>query len=186
MLRDALIDWGAFLELNGEIFDYDFVIRKVTDLLDIRKIDNIKTVFIDLLRVIFKRDAKQHLQCMIKQYFIYEQRSIAIFKLFTLVKHHYEFLVVKFVNARNSYIESKGYSDDYVDSIKGKKTNYWFYLPAYNNFPESLVDFQTISYVSRLDLEQYKNSRILSLSALGRHNLGWALSVYFSRPVDTE
>jgi hypothetical protein len=73
-----------------------------------------------------------------------------------------------------------------VDSIKGKKTNYWFYLPAYNNFPESLVDFQTISYVSRLDLEQYKNSRILSLSALGRHNLGWALSVYFSRPVDTE
>lgn len=69
--------------------------------------------------------------------------------------------------------------------IKKRKINYWFYLPEIEGvFEGSFADFQTMYYVPRKILENYKKNKILTLSDWGRHHLGWALSNYFGRPIE--
>jgi hypothetical protein len=69
--------------------------------------------------------------------------------------------------------------------IKKRKINYWFYLPEVEGLlGSSFADFQTMHYVPKKMLENYKKNKILTLSDWGRHHLGWALSNYFGRPIE--
>lgn len=74
-----------------------------------------------------------------------------------------------------------------VNSIKKRKTGYWFYLPKLDGvIDESIADFQTIYYIPREVLDKYKRNKIVTLSDWGRHHLGWALSGYFGRPIESK
>lgn len=76
------------------------------------------------------------------------------------------------------------FNKDETESIKERRTGYWFYLPKLENIiDESVADFQTIYYVPRDLLDQNKKNKILTLTDWGRHHLGWALGSYFGRPV---
>ena len=77
------------------------------------------------------------------------------------------------------------FNRDEIESIKKRKTGYWFYLPKLEGtIEDSVADFQTIYYVPRDFLESYKSKKFLALSDWGRHHLGWALSNYFGRPIE--
>jgi len=79
------------------------------------------------------------------------------------------------------------FSKNESESIKKRKTGYWFYLPKLDGIiEESIADFQTIYYVPRELLEKYKNNKVITLSDWGRHHLGWALGGYFGRPVESK
>jgi len=81
-------------------------------------------------------------------------------------------------------IENNITKKDEVDSIRKRKTGYWFYLPEMQGvLAESFADFQTMYYAPRNFVEQHKRNKILSLSDWGRHHLSWALSSYFGRPI---
>jgi hypothetical protein len=69
--------------------------------------------------------------------------------------------------------------------IKKRKIAYWFYLPKLEGIIEdSLVDFQTIIYVSVKFLDNFRNNKVLTMTDWGRHHLGWGLSNYFGRPIE--
>lgn len=82
------------------------------------------------------------------------------------------------------FISDNTINTDRAKSIRDRKIYYWFYLPEYEKVPESLADLQTMIYVSRAEIEKYLPKRIMSLSDLGRHHLGWSLATYFGRPVE--
>jgi ABC-type glutathione transport system ATPase component len=83
-------------------------------------------------------------------------------------------------------LESKGALKDGMDGlIRKRRVNYWFYLPALAGvMEESLVDFQHMHYISRSFAEDFKTTKLLSLSDWGNHHLGWALGAFFGRPVE--
>lgn len=69
--------------------------------------------------------------------------------------------------------------------IKKRKINYWFYLPKFESVIEdSLVDLQTIHYMPKVILDNYKQNKIITMTDWGRHHLGWALNNYFGRPIE--
>ena len=79
------------------------------------------------------------------------------------------------------------FSKDELIKIKKRRTGYWFYLPEIEGvLEESIADFQTIFYASRKLIENYKSNKIATLSDWGRHHLGWALSGYFGRPIESK
>jgi hypothetical protein len=84
----------------------------------------------------------------------------------------------------NEFVTDKAVNADRLRSIRERKIYYWFYLPGFNNLPESIADLQTMIYVPRTALEKHLSKRILSLSNLGRHHLGWTLANYFGRPIE--
>lgn len=74
-----------------------------------------------------------------------------------------------------------------VTLVKKRRMYQWFYLPKVDGVIEdSLADFQSIYYVPQTLVNQYKEKRLLSLSDWGRHHLGWALSAYFGRPIESK
>lgn len=79
------------------------------------------------------------------------------------------------------------FNKDEAESIRKRKTGYWFYLPKLENIlDESIADFQTIYYVPRDFLNQSKLNKIITLTDWGRHHLGWALSNHFGRPIESK
>ena len=79
------------------------------------------------------------------------------------------------------------FNKEETESIKKRKTGYWFYLPRQAiGIDESIADFQTIYYVPKDLLNQYKSNKILTLTDWGRHHLDWALSNYFGRPIESK
>jgi len=79
------------------------------------------------------------------------------------------------------------FNSDDTDSIKKRKTGYWFYLPPLDGvIEESIADFQTIYYVPRAVIDNYKKNKIVTMSDWGRHHLSWALNNYFGRPVENK
>jgi hypothetical protein len=84
-------------------------------------------------------------------------------------------------------LQDFSFKKDEVESIKKRKTGYWFYLPKLDGIiEESIADFQTIYYVSRGTLDVYKQNKISTLTDWGRHHLGYALSNYFGRPIESK
>ena len=72
---------------------------------------------------------------------------------------------------------------DTLRNLRSGKVYYWLYLPAYQSIiEESFVDLQQLMYVPRSKIEEYKTSRILSLSDLGRHHLAWSITNFIGRP----
>src|SRR3989344_4717785 len=69
-------------------------------------------------------------------------------------------------------VEDKEFTRSEFDSIKKRKTGYWFYLPELEGIvKESVADFQNIYYIPRSMLNKYKERKITSLSDWGRHHL---------------
>lgn len=70
--------------------------------------------------------------------------------------------------------------DENILKTKKKRVNYLFHLPPYNNFPDSVGDFQYINTIKKefLGIE----NRLVSLSDLGRNVLSFDLATFFSRP----
>jgi len=69
-------------------------------------------------------------------------------------------------------------------TIRARRTNYWFYLPQMDTvIQDSVVDLQMISYIPKQLVSPHLSSKVLSLSDWGRHHLAWALSTYFGRPI---
>jgi len=83
------------------------------------------------------------------------------------------------------FIEDNTLNADSVKSIRDRKNYYFFYLPAFNGLPESIADLQTIIYVPRAVITAHILNRIVPMSDLGRHHLGWSLANLFSRPATT-
>jgi hypothetical protein len=140
MLRDSIIDWGTFMQIHGSQPDYDLLLNEVSKLLDIKKTSSIRHSFIEVLSTLYKLPVEYHLQCMLKQYLIFETRSLSIFKLFNLIKHHFEHVVETFFKVRNSYIEEKKLSDklNNFDEL----VQYWTEMNnAYNYETSSVVLF---------------------------------------------
>ncbi len=80
-------------------------------------------------------------------------------------------------------LSNKGIKTDTLSSIKLRKTNYWFYLPALEGVVEdSVVDLQQIRSFPRETIESLKRTKIISLSDWGRHHLAWAIVNFFGRP----
>lgn len=74
-----------------------------------------------------------------------------------------------------------------IDSIKKRKTAYWFYLPPIVGIlDESIADFQTIYYIPRVLIGKYKQNKIITFSDWGRHHLAWAINSYFGRPIENK
>lgn len=86
------------------------------------------------------------------------------------------------VYSLKDFIEDNVLNKSTVESIRKRSVNYWFYLPEYKNLEESIVDLQTMVYVSRTTLGPYLSKRIIILSDLGRHHLSWSVVNYFGRP----
>jgi hypothetical protein len=84
-------------------------------------------------------------------------------------------------------IQGFGFNKDEVESIKKRRTGYWFYLPKLEGILEdSVADFQTVYYVPKDFLNSCKLSKFVTLSDWGRHHLCWALSNYFGRPIENK
>lgn len=105
MLRDSFIDWGTFLEVYHDNLDYEIMFDQVSKLLNIKENENLRDVMLPLVKKIYYLPADAHIACLMKQFMIYEPMSIAIHSLFNTIKHHFEFIVEKFIMARNMYIE---------------------------------------------------------------------------------
>jgi hypothetical protein len=81
-----------------------------------------------------------------------------------------------------------------LSDLRSRKRNYLFYLPklemrnetSFENetiINESFVDFQTIYYVKKDTIQNYKPNRVACMSDWGRHHLASALSIFFGRPI---
>lgn len=120
MMRNSLIEWSIFAEQLNESFDYDFVIKKVSDLLDIRNANLVHTPFINILKAIYHLEPEQHIYCMIKQFTIFESKSMSIFLLFNVMKHHFEYIIVKFLHLRNEYAARAKRAINDIEKLKDK------------------------------------------------------------------
>jgi hypothetical protein len=80
------------------------------------------------------------------------------------------------------FISANVVNADTARSIRERKKNHWFYLPAYGQLPESIADLQSMVYISQDIIGDYLSNRIASLSDLGRHHLAYSLSIFFGRP----
>lgn len=111
MLRDSLIDWGTFLEIYNDNLDFATLYDQMVKLLNVKENENLREMFIPLVKKIYHLDANAHMACMLKQFMIYEPVSIAVSSLFTTIKLHYESLVLRFLHARNKYILTNNLPD---------------------------------------------------------------------------
>lgn len=106
LLRDSFIDWGTFLEVYHDSVTYTDMFDQVTKLLNIKENENLRGIMLPIIKKIYHLPAEAHMACMLKQFMIYEPVSIAIYGLFTLLKHHFEDIVEQFVKSRNAYLLS--------------------------------------------------------------------------------
>jgi len=75
-------------------------------------------------------------------------------------------------------------SEKQATGLRHRKVDYWFYLPELEGvIEESYIDFQIMHYIPKDIIMNNLEKRFLSLSHWGRHHLGWALSVFFGRPI---
>jgi hypothetical protein len=110
MLRNSIIDWGAFLEVYNDNLNYVNMFDQVVKLLDIKENENLRDIMLPMVKKIYHLDVNAHLSCMMKQFMIYEPLSYAIHSLFNVIKHHFEFIVELFITERNKYIEKNALS----------------------------------------------------------------------------
>ena len=116
-LRDAILDWGTFLEVYDKSLDCRTLFDQVVKILDINK-DNLKETtkssnlseyMLPLVSRIYKLPLDMHMACLLKQFMLYEPVSIAIHSIFVTLKQHFEELVERFIQTRNDYLsEHKG------------------------------------------------------------------------------
>lgn len=93
-------------------------------------------------------------------------------------------IVICPVYAMEKIVSEQAIKTETLKSIRARRIKYWFYLPAFNDFPESIADFQTMTYVPRETVSAYLNKRDVILNDLGRHHLAWSLATYFGRPAE--
>ncbi len=118
-------------------------------------------------RSLFALEAKKQKMIILSQTCDVQRRThVIVCPVYPLA----EFITDRTINTKN------------VESIRARKNNYLFYLPAFESFPESIADFQTMTYVPRSVLQIYLLKREITLSDLGRHHLAWSLATYFGRP----
>ena len=116
MLRDNMIDWGTFLDVYRDNIDKEVLLAQATNVLNLKKSEVIKNNTVELLDVLYHLPAQAHLGCMVRQFYIFEPMSHAIFELFNTIRQHYEYIVELFINIRNNYISRKK---------TGNKLNNW-------------------------------------------------------------
>lgn len=92
MLQDTLLDWGAFLQNYKNSVTDNILIEQVSNIINIDNIDSIKKL-LECVKLIHKMPAKNHLNCMIKQYFAYENLSLAIHGIFTTLVEYIESMI---------------------------------------------------------------------------------------------
>lgn len=114
-LRNNLIDWGAFLEIYKKNTEYNAIYENATRLLNIKKGETSRSMFLPVLLKIYDLPAKNHLASMMKQFMLHEPVSIAIYSLFNSVKHHYEYLVKRYFLLRNKYVKKHKTNDNIVN-----------------------------------------------------------------------
>lgn len=92
--------------------------------------------------------------------------------------------VRKIQTLKDILLESKNPNtvENFIYQIKEKKIQYYFHLPAENNFEESYADLTTIVSINKTLLNI--DNRMLSLSAYSRHWLQYTLSAFLGRPFD--
>lgn len=93
-------------------------------------------------------------------------------------------LIISPIYKLDQFIIDNTINKNRAEAIRERRLYYLFYLPEFESLPESLVDLQTMIYVSREKIEQYLPNKIISLSDLGRHHLSWSLATYFGRPAE--
>jgi hypothetical protein len=82
-----------------------------------------------------------------------------------------------------SEMEGRGVKPDTLKDVRLRRINYWFYLPPLDGvLEESLVDLQQIKFSSRIDIDNRKSTKIITLNDWGRHHLAWSISNFFGRP----
>lgn len=115
MLRDSIIDWGTFLEVYNNNVEYRTMFDQIIKLLNIKENSTIHDMMLPLVKKIYHLPAIAHLASMLRQFMIYEPISIAIHATFNHIKHHYEYIVEKFVEIRNKYIKHNKLTAKYND-----------------------------------------------------------------------
>lgn len=106
MLRDSIIDWGTFLEVYNDNVEYRTMFDQIVKLLNIKENSTLHDMMLPLVKKIYHLPASAHIASMLRQFMIYEPMSIAIHATFNHIKHHYEYIVEKFVEIRNNYIKN--------------------------------------------------------------------------------
>jgi hypothetical protein len=137
MLRDSFIDWGTFLEIYNDNLTYTLMFDQMIKLLNIKENENLREFMIPLVKKIYHLPASAHMACMVKQFMVYEPLSVVIHGLFTTIKIHFEYIVDKFLNARNNYITINNLKDKPNDITALKK--YWENMDQQYNINSSSV-----------------------------------------------
>jgi len=110
-LRDLFIDWGTFLEVYDHNLNYANMFDQIIKLLNIKENKNLRDMLLPLVKKIYLLPAYAHITCMMKQFMLYEPVSIVIYSLFTLIRHHFEYIVERFIKLRDQYIKDHGLKD---------------------------------------------------------------------------
>lgn len=97
-----------------------------------------------------------------------------------------ENIIICPVYTLSELVETGAIGKGKLESVRGRKVNYWFYLPPEGDFPESIADFQTMLFVPRLSMDSFIDKKIISLNDFGRHHLAWGLAGYFGRPTEEQ
>jgi hypothetical protein len=126
LLRDSIIDWGTFLEIYEGSLNCRVMFEQVTRILDVKRGDKpadslVVSQMVPIVRQIYLMSAELHMGCLLKQFMLYEPVSVAVHAVFTILRSHFEDVVLHFVTARNAY---------WLSNAKAGKPNDWSKLIA--------------------------------------------------------
>src|SRR3989339_245369 len=94
-----------------------------------------------------------------------------------------ENVIIAPVYTIQTFKESGILTENKIDQVKKRRYGYLFYLPKLDGvLDDSIAYLQTMHYLPKDFVLNYKNNKILTMSDWGRHHLAWALSNYFGRP----
>jgi len=156
------LDWEKFLEINADNTD-DILFEQVTQLLDLSEINNIIDILLVMVKKVYMMPAKDHIKCMIKQFYIYEPVSLSMLSLFTSLKIHFEYLVTLYIKTRNSYIKNKNLNIETLNL--DKKIKEWEDINILNKLESSsiILKFFNGEFGVNLDAEGLDESKVLKL-----------------------
>ena len=110
LLRENLIDWGTFNEINCKECNDNMLIKQVVSLLSLKPVKTLDDLLI-VLEKTYNSDDNTILDDMMKQFLIYEPISLVLVNVFNVIKKHYESLIELFVDTRNKYIDKHHLKD---------------------------------------------------------------------------
>jgi hypothetical protein len=142
LLRNNIIDWGTFLEIYNNTYEYCDLVDQATKILDIsndkNQNQNVKDNILPILEKLYDAPPEHQIMCMMKQYFTYAPMSYAILDCFNMFKNHFENIVELFIETRNKYIKKNK-----LDA----KTNSWDKLIKYWDNKNAAYDLNTSSLI---------------------------------------